>query len=515
MRKRMLALMLATGMVVGCLAGCGEKKVESSQESKPSSTAKEESKVEESKTQESTVEVKEDPVKVTWLFRIDPQDDTQQVEDAVNEILRERYNLELDMQFVSSGEYANRIQLMTTSGEEFDICWTANWGNKFDDHMTRGAFLELDDLLASDAGALLREAVPEDYWGSATVNGKIYAVPNNQINYTHAGIAIQKGLADKYGLDVSKVDEMRDLEPFFQQILDNETSIWPYSTTGTTTFRDADSWTAENFASYVSVLKDDPEFKVVANIDREISEDFLDSSELYHEWWEKGYIREDQLTITNDKENVTANRYAAFTTTYKPGVEENLKSTHGIDYYVVPVGEPYKAMNAAKATMNAISVTSPNPEAAIKMLGVVYTDVEIFNMLCFGLEGEHYTWVDENHIKKVENSGYKGFAGWEIGDQFNAYLIEGQADDIWEVTKAGNDAAPASPFDGFAFDKTPVEAELANIKSVATEYKGRFYDKNYEKLRDECKEKLYAAGLEKVVQEVQKQLDAWRTVVGK
>ncbi len=512
MKKRLLALLLTAAMAVGCLVGCGEKQTESSQEKKEESSVKKE---ESSKATESSVEVKEDPVKVTWLFRIDPQDDQQMVEDAINEILRERYNLELDMQFVSSGEYADRIKLMTTSGEAFDICWTANWGNKFDGHMSRGAFLALDELLESDAGALLREAVPEEYWSAATVNGKIYAVPNNQIMYSHAGIAIQKELADKYGLDVTKVDELRDLEPFFQKILENEPNLYPYSTTGTTAFRDADNTKVQSFGSCVSIYKDDPEFKVVANVDLEISEDYLEASELYHEWWEKGYIRSDQLTVTNDTENVNANRYAAFTTTYKEGVEASLLDKHGIEYYCVPVGDPYRSVNAPQATMNAISATSLNPEAAIKMLGVMYTDVEVYNMVCFGLEGVHYNWVDDKHIAKVADSGYKGFSGWEIADQFNAYLLEGQADNTWELTKAGNEAAPANPFDGFVLDKTPIEAELANISSVTTEYKGRFYDENYEKLREEYKEKLYKAGLDKVVEEVQKQIDAWRAVNGK
>ena len=123
----------------------------------------------------------------------------------------------------------------------------------------------------------------------------------------------------------------------------------------------------------------------------------------------------------------------------------------------------------------------------------------MYNLLCYGIEGKHYDWVDDNHIKMNENGGYYVNSSWEFGNQFNAYLLEGQEDNIWEETKAFNDSAEKSKLLGFVVDTSNIQTEITQISTVQSEYKNMLnngsldWKENFE----EYKKKMMAAGAER------------------
>lgn len=526
MKKRVVALLLTAGMIIGLLSGCGQEE-QAAQNSKESQTG---SKVEESQSAVKEEEPKkEEVVTVKWAMRTSPQEDDEQVFEAINEILRERYSLELEPIIIPSGEYNDRMKLMSTSGEDYDICFTANWANNFRDNVAREAFLPLDDLFASDAAELLRSALPAEYsehCAVGTVNGKIYGIPNYQIQYSQIGAYIQKDLAEEYDLDVESITSIRDLEPFMEWVRDNKEGIWPLAESNSFInahyYVDADFEYAglgkdpvsETFATFAAVDRNDDEFKVYSHLDDPYR---VESWRLLNDYYKKGFVRSDVATVADNSADKVANRYAIIIATAKPGGEAEFTAAHGEEYIQIPFGVPYKGCTAGAETMSAINVNSKNPEAAIKMLGVMWSDKEIFNMILFGLEGEHYTKINEKRIEQIAESGYeRSSLGWSIGNQFQAYLLPGQADDAWELTAANNAAASQSHLAGFVLDSTPIETEIAQFSSVKGEYEKQYmYVEDFDAWLAEYKEKVDAAGLEKCIEEVQKQIDAWRAANGK
>ncbi|MBO5487219.1 MAG: extracellular solute-binding protein, partial [Eubacterium sp.] len=219
MKKRVVALMLTAGMVFSCLTGCGQ---EGQQEvSKGTSTSEESSQTSESDQKET--EKVEEVTTVTWAISGDPQEDDEKVLEEMNKLLRERYNLELNLLAIPGGEYNERMRMMITGGEDFDLCFTANWSNNFYDNVNQGAFLALNDLLESEVGTELMEVYPEGLYNVATVGGEIYALPNYQMICNQGGAYVQKELADKYGLKPdAEIKDITDLEWFMDKIRDNE-----------------------------------------------------------------------------------------------------------------------------------------------------------------------------------------------------------------------------------------------------------------------------------------------------
>lgn len=506
--KKVLAFMLAAAMTIGCLTGCGQKEAEVNDT--PASNEAQET--------EASKEIQ----KVKWVMFGDTCEDDEKVYAEVNKILNERYGLELEPVVVSGGEYNDRMKLMATSGEDWDLCFTSNWLFNFYENMSMEMFRPLNDLLDSEAGALLKEAIPsDDYCDCATFDGQIYAVPNNQMQFKCMGAFVQKDLADEFGLDVTAVKNIHDLEPFMEWVRDNKEGIWPlrnnfgcsdlkfylgadYTEEGLGTCPAFDLFVLDS----VAVAANDPEHKAISMFDNEYRKEAF---RLCNEYYKEGFIRSDIATVTDDTADRAAGRYAVDIGETKPGGAAEQSAAYGEEYYQISFATPYKTPTANAPTMTAMNINSKNPEAAIKMLGVIWTDVEVYNMMVFGLEGEHYTKVGDNRVEPAADTKYSRLASaWSFGDTFNAYVIPGQDDDVWEQTKKMNESAVVSPLTGFVLDTTPIETEMAQISSVRAEYEKQFnYVEDFDAWWAEFETKMEAAGLDKCVEEVNTQIQAW------
>ena len=74
------------------------------------------------------------------------------------------------------------------------------------------------------------------------------------------------------------------------------------------------------------------------------------------------------------------------------------------------------------------------------LLNLVFADPYLFNLLCFGVEGVNYEFAEDGSVTYIEEGGYNPCVDWAMGNQFNAYVRTGQDLDVWDQTKAMNDA---------------------------------------------------------------------------
>lgn len=512
MKKKLVAMLLSATTVVSCLSGCGQQTTNGVE------TKTSEATTSETKTEETTVSEKEEEVvKVTWVIRNNPQEDDEQVLEAVNEILRDKYALELDLVPIANAEYNDKMNLKITSGEEWDICYTANFTNNFYSNVDREAFLGLNELLENtEAGKTLMSVYPEGLTDIATVNGTIYAIPNYQLIYTQNGAYIQKDLADEFGLDADSINDITDLEPFMEWVRDNKKDIWPLCDGASIAkaCQGMDGYVIYDEFSGAGVAIDDETYTV--------KDTFADPSnyealKLLNSYYKRGFIRSDVATAVDITADQAANRYAVTIHTAKPGGDAEYTTKYGEEYILVDYGPTYLAFNAGISTMLGINVNSKNPEAALKMISVMWTDPEVFNMLLFGIEGEHYKKIGENRVELIADSGYdRSGQGWALGNQFNAWLYGTQADDVWEVTEANNASAIKSVISGFVPDTSVVSTETAQLNSVIQEFgDGYKYTEDFDKWYNDFLEKRKLAGTDAIIKEMQKQVDAWRAANGK
>lgn len=498
MRKKILSMLLVAAMAVGMLVGCGnETKQETKESSSQGTSVSEEKKSEESSEKP---EVKEDPVTVTWLVAQQEPADLQMVMADLNQKIVEEINVEINLVCIAGGEYNDRVKLASTSGEDFDIVFTSNWRNNFDENMARGAFLEISNLIDQYGQDIVANLQPE-LWDVATVNGGIYAIPNQQIAAKQTGIYIQKEYADKYGWTATHIESHEELEWFLEKIKENEKDMFPIFTS-TAPFDTG----YETITSICSVATDDdPSDGLTVVWDTEdAKEDFL------LDWYNKGYLHPEYATGGDLNAAKKANKFVCFGGSAYPYSDVAVSNSQGVEYICVTFQDAYFSSTAGKDTMFGINVNSKNPDAAVKLINLFWAKPELFNELLFGLEGVHYKKTAEDRVELIEGADWSLWkSDWAYGNQFSRWKVPGEGDDVWDKISEMNRTSVVSPIRGFTPDTSNLQVEIAQVSAVKNEYSYYFVRENKDELRAEYKQKLKDAGADTITAEIQRQLDEW------
>src|ERR1051326_1371938 len=108
-----------------------------------------------------------------------PVPDVQDVQDAINKILKARYNVTLKLNPIDAGAYDQKQKLAVAAGDVQDIVYAVPWTNNYYVNVAQGALLPLDDLLKKHAPKTFA-SMSAQAWNATRVNGKIYGVLNQQ-----------------------------------------------------------------------------------------------------------------------------------------------------------------------------------------------------------------------------------------------------------------------------------------------------------------------------------------------
>ena len=213
--------------------------------------------------------------------------------------------------------------------------------------------------------------------------------------------------------------------------------------------------------------------------------------------------------------DIKANRVFCKVESLKPFADEERLASWGIPCVNVALTKPVVQTRDCTGAMQAISKTSKNPVLALKFLELFNTDPYLNNLINFGVEGKHFVKVSKNIITfpkgvTAENSGYRPGTPWMFGNQYINYFWEGENTSKWDAFKKFNDSSFSAKSLGFNFDPDPVKNEMAACSSVWTTNVGPLICGAVDPSALPCViAKFKAAGLDRIIAEAQKQLDAW------
>lgn len=395
---------------------------------------------------------------LVWYLPADRQADTQLVCDEINKIIEPKIGAKIDIQYIASSDFSERLRLIMASQDEFDLCFTG-FSNPYLDGVRRGGFAEITDLL-NEYGSELKEVVPDYLWEAANVNGELYAVPTFQAMTKCRAAYFDEALVKKYNFDVSKVKKMEDIVPFLEAIRDNEKGNYFPSGVPALDYFYEDPYRYEDTSiSYVKY--DSVDKKLIFQYD---IPEMQYARETIKEWRDAGFFAPIGTSAGSDQMAVW------YTDGYRPGDIEDREITRGAQIVAAPLSDFMMERKGATTTMTAISATSKHPEKAMQFLVEVNTNPDVFNLCAYGIKDKHYEMIDETHIKLIPNSGYKPGGNWKYGVLFNSYLLEGYADDLWDQIKAVNDNSRKAVLLGFAADESPVTTQISQMANVIGEY---------------------------------------------
>lgn len=449
-------------------------------------------------------------VTLTYYYSNPPQADEEMVEAAMNEILVEKINAKIDLMPVVGDQYENKLNLMISTQEPFDLCFTSSWQLNYAANAAAGAFVDVTDMLPELAPGLWASMKPE-WWDAARVGGRIYGVMNQQIFARQSGFWYDNKYIEKYGVDVSELNSFRSFADYMIMLKENEPAedtqfmTWKFDYMGQ--MQEMLGWENVSGSSIPGSILSDGSDTTVFN--EYATPEYKELVLLARELQEKGVIAKDVLTIAAEPRDQLKGACGNIA----PGNDENEARNNSMEKVVsVAVGDARLTTNNVTATMTAISATSKNPERALEFLELLNTDKELYNLLCHGIAGVHYTPVGENKWDRIPNSAYEPNADWMFGCVYNGLIYKDSADDLWEQTKEKNENANVSALMGFVYDNTAVRTEEANCQAVIEEYKNTFAAGLYQDVEAKYEEflgKLEQAGVEKVMAEKQAQVDAF------
>lgn len=465
---------------------------------------------------QSSAETKLEPAKLIWYALLPQQRDQDMVFAEVNKYLKEKINTEVDIRALDFGNYNDKMKTVIAANDNFDMMWIADWMVGYSDMAQKGVLAPIDELLVNHAPQT-KAFINDKFWEFTKVNGKLYGVPCYQIFYRQSAMWFKKELADKYGFDPSTIKSCTDIEPFLKSVKEGEKDITPIAANSGYLWSFDPGWVPGNTTrikavstgNQVYVSETDPT-KVFSDVlDSPFAENMLTTLKFARDWYNKGYVRKDLFSIQDLTAEEKAGKFACGFTTYKPGVEAEIADGYGFEVYVTPIGKPH--LSGVTATLQAISSTSKNPERAMMLIELLNNDKYLFNLVANGIEGKHYIKDGENSIKRVEDNGYQPNVDWAIGNTTLAYLIPGKPDNINELVKKGNDEAIPDIMPDYVFNPEPVKNEIAACQAVYDELSNPLWAGviDPDKYFGTFQEKVRQAGLLKIKEEAQKQVDAY------
>lgn len=453
------------------------------------------------------------PYHILWYHIGPPQKDTDPVFKEVNLYTKQKINATVEMRLTDWQNYDKKIEAIIASGDPFDICFTAAYGNHYAQNAINGAFVELNPLLEKYGQGILQCIHPLFFEG-VRIQGKIYAIPANKELAHQNALVFNKKYVDKYRFDLSKIKTLDALEPMFKTLKEKEPDIVPYAIQSA--FNNSFSLPFDRITENIpgSLYYDNRTgYKIINELD---TPEYREYFSTMYRWYQSGYILKEAFALKQLNEFEKSGRWFASAISNIPYADITYNLRFGYGTEVVTLQTPVIETRDCRGSMLAISSTSKNPERAMMFLELLNTDEYLHNLVTFGIEGKHYIMKTKNVYEYPEGidqyTTTYALAPFTVGNMMLCYINSHFPITIWDDYRKFNASAIQSPLLGFNFDPTPVKQEISDLLSISSEFEGPLKTGavNPAIYVPKAITKYKSAGLDKVIREEQRQLDIWR-----
>jgi putative aldouronate transport system substrate-binding protein len=456
----------------------------------------------------------EEPVKLVWFVYTDSEAplDWAEVEEVLNAYSAEKIGVTCEFKYMNESQVA----IATQTGEYFDIAFTCDWWNDYATNVAAGMFLKLDDYL--DKYPALKDSVVDLAWEGVKVNGSIYAIPHmKDIGYEVFWILNSDYFLTQKGFEKDLYISFDGIEPYFEAYKADHPDDYPFkmSKGGITSWKNClVDWLSMDYLIGLEWEAQGTENEHVVKSALEIPA-FVNRVKKIHEWYQKGYINPD-AAVTESMPRAQAGVVQSGQGWF--GAETVWANVIKKPIYISRYDGAYLSTSSIRGSMTAVSSFSEHPEEALKLIELMNTDPWYRETARYGIEGKHYTRNDDGTVTKTEQGQNNmkvqayGQGHYTVGALEASPFPEVPTDiHQWEKTMANYANATLSAAMGFTPDLTPVETECLAIKTVIEEYMPELQTgtSDPDVVIPEMLARMNEVGLEKVIAEIQAQLDAF------
>ena len=201
MKKRTLnklfSISLTAAMALGMLSGCGNT-ASNTDTASPAETG--------TATTESTDTVSSGDKTTISIYRASfnqatvDSDEVKKVQDAINDYIAAKINVEIAITDIASGEYGDKANL-ALSNNEVNLLWTASWNGSLatDNLYAQNAVYDITDLVKDTT---LYKAMPEAVWEASSYDNKTYFIPIYKESAEGCDLIVPQRLIDAHNCDI-------------------------------------------------------------------------------------------------------------------------------------------------------------------------------------------------------------------------------------------------------------------------------------------------------------------------
>ena len=461
---------------------------------------------------ESTVETDTSkPADLIMYLIGEPAKDYDMVLEEANIKLKEDLNASITVNWIGWSDFGTQYPLILASGEQVDLIYASTWTNYYS-NAQKGAFMAIEDLAPVYAPKSYAE-ISDDFLTQSTVGGHLYGIPASFFQYGEMGYIVRGDLMKKYGM--TSIDGIDGYGEYLDNVVKNDPQLDP---TGSTSSSDGlDTYYAAS-NGYFGITKtqyspfyidvNDPDAKIFNLYEQE---GILDYFLKMKDWGDKNYWSKSILSNKDDymfRDGKSASRLHN-QDSWRGAYMENPE--RDIQFFL---NSSFTYKSAAMQDGMAIPASAKYPERALMFLEKLRTDQSYYNLFTYGIEGKHYEITDDDKLKALDMEAFapEGYCSWGF-KSLNFYKSPvGVPPNLEEVKTLLADRAIDNIFTLFTPNWEPVKNEQAAVNNVIQQYRlpmSYGYIEDVEGGLTTLVEKLKVAGSDKIMAEMQKQLDEY------
>ncbi len=523
--KRVITTCMAALMTFGLLTGCTNSgKSGAATTPAPAATTNNEATKADQNAEAKTTEQSAEAVPCKFLVPGDEPTEGAAVLSLINErMASDNVGVNLAFQYIPWDAWDQKINLMLSTGEEFDMFHVMNDRVSLSNYAARNALADITEEMNA-YGENIKKYNPDIMMKAGQVGGKQYAIPAYWVEFSiDPQITIRKDIMREYGI-TEMPKSFTELLDAYEVVMKNWKGVQkPYLTyyAASSTGIGADKKT---YSTWPYIVVDN---MIYVNQDGTIksyfeTEEFKKACDNAREMYNRGLINPDVLTYTNDQLNSQLNSGDWFIHfgTYG-GAVSNLQTNYPnltvedfgfIDFAPEkPNVRPYGTRN-----MNAVPLSSKNPAAPVKLVNWIYANQANYDLFMYGRENVDFKPVEprnrEDIVDPVKNVPLYSFADWMIGNVQYLRPALGSPTITNEILFNADKNAVDSIAASFTFDASNVQTQYADVKTqisavVAPMGAGV---KDYESNIDNALSLLKKAGIDDIVNEYKAQFEAFK-----
>lgn len=436
-----------------------------------------------------------------WVFGEGSTAECEAVSKALSEITREKIGVNVEIVETIDTE---KLNLAMTSGEKLDLVCAHNLDQI--GLVNSGMILPLDELYttyAADAASM----IAEDDLKSLYYNGEMYFLPNNADKARASGVVMRKDILDEIGVDADSITDMDSLHDVLVKVKEAHPELSPL----------VPSWIGggmqktfhiDDIYNGLVVLENGFDSSDTTITSQYETQEWKDFCKHMYEWNQEGLLLPDASTSTDNAPMKTVG-FADFEN-LTPTKISDCENTWGHEFVYAQFVEPLKDTERNKGRW-CIPAGCEDPEKAMELWNLMYTDKDVATLCAYGIEGVNYEWVEEGSVfRALDGDTYTSY-DWAWPNQNILPVFEGTDPAVrQELEDFNNNSTPATSL-GFILDTSSIMNEITACNNVKQKYETplQWGALDPDEAIPEFIAELEAAGIRTIHEEAQRQLDEY------